>query len=106
MKKRSFLGLALIAGSTLNAQNSAEIERLEVPSKTNEIVNATLSNRLIDISAAFFYEDFAMGLDGNNGFVAWTAEGADVTEFTTGLYYHYSLTVNGQKLTLKMVVTE
>jgi hypothetical protein len=47
-----------------------------------------------------------MGLDGNNGFVAWTAEGADVTEFTTGLYDYYSLTVNGQKLTLKMVVTE
>jgi hypothetical protein len=29
----------------------------------------------------------------------------DATEFTTGLYY-YSLTVNGQKLTRKMVVTE
>ena len=27
------------------------------------------------------------------------------SEFTTGLYY-YSLTVNGQKLTRKMVITE
>ncbi len=29
----------------------------------------------------------------------------DGSEFTTGLYY-YSLTVNGQKLTRKMVITE
>jgi hypothetical protein len=77
MKKLSFIGMALIAGSTLSAQTAAQFEAQALPSKTNEIVNATRSNRSIDRSAAFFYEDFANGLDGNNGFGAWTAEGPD-----------------------------
>jgi hypothetical protein len=77
MKKLSFIGMALIAGSTLSAQTAAQFEAQALPSKTNEIVNATRSNRSIDRSAAFFYEDFANGLDGNNGFGAWTAEGQD-----------------------------
>jgi hypothetical protein len=77
MKKLTILVLMLTATFALNAQNDVQLEDENVLSKSNEIVKTSRNHRTIDRSTAFFYEDFANGLNGNNGVGAWTTTGVD-----------------------------
>lgn len=77
MKKLSFLSMALLAGSAVSAQSTIQVSQPLKPTKTVEVSRVTPSNGNINRATAFFTEDFANGLAGNNGSGAWTVSGPD-----------------------------
>ena len=77
MKKLSFLGMALLAGSVVSAQSSLQVETKQKLQKADRLGVPTQVNKSVDRGVPFFYEDFANGLTGNSGFGAWTTSGPD-----------------------------
>ena len=77
MKNFSFLGMALLASTFVNAQSSLQVETKQKLQKVNRLGVPTQVNQSVNRGAPIFYEDFANGLTGNSGFGAWTTSGAD-----------------------------
>lgn len=91
--------MALLAGSAVCAQNALQMTQPLKPTKNVEVTRETPGNRNVNRAAAFFTEDFANGLAGNNGAGAWTISGPDAaiwqydTDGPNGQYSNASQTI-------------